>query len=62
MRVGQVLDVQGDSLVILSGGGNLRMARATAIVVDSEDAISLEHGELYVDIPPGASANDVFRV
>jgi ferric-dicitrate binding protein FerR (iron transport regulator) len=62
LRVGQVLDVQGDSLVILNGGGNLRVARATSIEVDAENSISLERGELYVDIPPGARTSDAFRV
>jgi len=62
LHVGQVLDVRGDSLVTLNGGGNLRVARASAIEVDSENAISLERGELYVDIPPGSRAGDAFRI
>jgi ferric-dicitrate binding protein FerR (iron transport regulator) len=62
LRVGQALDVRGDSLVTLKGGGNLRLARATAIDVEAKDAISLRRGELYVDIPPGSDANGAFRV
>ena len=62
LRVGQALDVLGDSLISLSGGGNLRVARATAIEVKSENTIVLERGELYVDIPPGSHAHSAFRV
>ena len=62
LRVGQALDVRGDSLISLSGGGNLRIARATAIEVQDENAVSLERGELYVDIPPGSHASGAFRV
>ena len=62
LHVGQVFEVRGDSLVNLSGGGNMRVARATAIEVDSENAISLERGELYVDIPPGSRTSAAFRV
>jgi ferric-dicitrate binding protein FerR (iron transport regulator) len=62
LRVGQSLEVRGDSLVSLSGGGNLRLARATSIELKAENAISLERGELYVDIPPGSHASDAFRV
>lgn len=62
LRVGQVLDVRGDSLISLGGGGNLRIARATAIEVQDEDAVSLKRGELYVDIPPRSHASGAFRV
>ncbi|HET9474204.1 MAG TPA: FecR family protein [Steroidobacteraceae bacterium] len=62
LRSGQALDVHGDSLITLRGGGNLRIARATAIGVEGENAISLERGEVYVDIPPGSHAGVAFRV
>jgi hypothetical protein len=62
LRAGQALEVRGDSLVTLNGGGNLRLARATAIDVRAENAISLKRGELYVDIPPGSQASGAFRV
>ena len=55
-------DVRGDSLVTLAGGGNLRVARASAIEVMAANAVRLERGELYVDIPPGSRGSDRFVV
>lgn len=62
LRVFQHLDARGDSLITLAGGGNLRVARASAFEVTSPDAIRLERGELYVDIPPGSRASAQFTV
>jgi len=62
IRAGQSLDVRGDALVTLAGGGNLRLARATAFAVLSEHAIKLERGELYVDISPGSRSGAAFVV
>jgi|GEM_PF-1399563 ferric-dicitrate binding protein FerR (iron transport regulator) len=62
LRAGQSFDVRGDSLVALAGGGNLRVARASAFEVVSASAVALERGELYVDIPPGSRGNDRFMV
>lgn len=62
LRAGQSLDIRGDSLVALAGGGNIRIARASAIEVMSESAVVLELGELYVDIPPGSPASRAFKV
>ncbi len=62
LRPGQSLDVRGDSLVSLAGGGNLRVARASAMEVMAADTVKLVRGELYVDIPPGTRASDTFRV
>lgn len=62
VRAGQTVDARGDALIGLEGGGNLRMARATTVVVEGEDLVRLVRGELYVDIPPGTRARDAFRV
>jgi FecR protein len=62
LRVFQHLDARGDTLITLAGGGNLRVARASALEVISPDAIRLERGELYVDIPPGSRASAQFTV
>jgi ferric-dicitrate binding protein FerR (iron transport regulator) len=62
LRAGQTLDVRGDSLITLAGGGNLRVARASAFEVVAANAVKLEHGELYVDIPPGSRGSDRFMV
>ena len=62
LRAGQSLDARGDSLVALAGGGNLRVARASAVEVVAANAIELERGEIYVDIPPGERGSDRFMV
>ncbi len=62
LRVGETLDVRGDSLVTLAGGGNLRVARASSIEVIDANAVKLARGELYVDIPSGARGSDKFIV
>ena len=62
LRPGQTLDVRGDSLIDLTGGGNLRVARASAFKVLAANAVKLERGELYVDIPPGSRGSDRFMV
>jgi ferric-dicitrate binding protein FerR (iron transport regulator) len=62
LRAGQSFDVRGDSLITLAGGGNLRVARASSIQVLAVNAVKLERGELYVDIPPGQRGSDRFMV
>lgn len=62
LSAGQSFDVRGDSLITLVGGGNLRVARASAIDVVAGNAVKLERGELYVDIPPGSRGSDSFVV
>jgi ferric-dicitrate binding protein FerR (iron transport regulator) len=62
LRSSLSFDVRGDSRITLEGGGNLRLARASAIEITSPNAVRLKRGELYVDIPPGSRASDGFRV
>jgi len=62
IRVFQDLDARGDALIQLAGGGNLRVARASSFEVTAPNAIRLDRGELYVDIPPGARGSDSFTV
>ena len=62
LRTGQSLEIRGDSLVKLEGGGNLRVARDSAIEVVAANAVKLIRGELYVDIPPGSRGSDHFMV
>jgi ferric-dicitrate binding protein FerR (iron transport regulator) len=62
LRVGQRLEVRGDTVVNLEAGGNLRIARASAIEIRSADVVSLTRGELYVDIPPASRTASSFRV
>jgi ferric-dicitrate binding protein FerR (iron transport regulator) len=62
LRAGQTLEVRGNSLVTLAGGGNLRVARASVLEVLGASTVKLERGELYVDIPPGKRDSDRFMV
>jgi ferric-dicitrate binding protein FerR (iron transport regulator) len=62
LHAGQTLDVRGDSLIALTGGGNLRVARASSFEVMAANAVKLDRGELYVDIPPGSRGSDRFMV
>jgi ferric-dicitrate binding protein FerR (iron transport regulator) len=62
LRAGHDLDVLGNSLVTLRGGGNVRLARASAIAVEADNVVRLKRGELYVDIPPGSQTERPFHV
>jgi ferric-dicitrate binding protein FerR (iron transport regulator) len=53
-------DVRGASLLALEGGGNVRVAANSKLDVLSANAVRLERGEIYVDIPPGAHADTSF--
>lgn len=50
----------GQALLALEGGGNLRVAPGSEFEVLSRDVVQLERGELYIDIPPGAHARAAF--
>jgi ferric-dicitrate binding protein FerR (iron transport regulator) len=62
LRVFARLEVRGDSLLKLAGGGNLRVARGSAFDIPDVNTVRLTRGELYVDIPPGARASAPFVV
>lgn len=62
LNVGQRLDARGDAIVTIAEGGNLRIARASAVEIHDSDAIRISRGEVYVDIPPGSHAASSFRV
>jgi ferric-dicitrate binding protein FerR (iron transport regulator) len=62
LRAGHTLDVRGDSLIALAGGGNLRVARGSTFEVVAANAVTLGRGEMYVDIPPGSRGSDRFVV
>lgn len=62
LRVFARLEVRGDSLLKLAGGGNLRVARGSSFDIPDAHTVRLESGELYVDIPPGSRASDPFVV
>jgi ferric-dicitrate binding protein FerR (iron transport regulator) len=53
VRGGNDYQAHGASLLALVGGGNVRVAAGTQFKVLSENALLLERGEIYVDIPPG---------
>jgi ferric-dicitrate binding protein FerR (iron transport regulator) len=62
LHAGQSLDIRGDTLIALAGGGNLRVARASGVEVMAANAVRLDRGELYVDIPPGSRGAERFVV
>lgn len=62
LLAGQSFDVRGNAVITLVGGGNLRVARASSVDVIAANAVKLERGELYVDIPPGSRGSDHFMV
>lgn len=45
---------RGAALLELRGGGNVRIAPDSKFEVISANAVRLDRGEMYVDIPPGA--------
>ena len=55
VRVGNRLSTQGSALVSLAHGGTLRIAGGSALVVSAASLLTLEHGLIYVDIPPALS-------
>jgi ferric-dicitrate binding protein FerR (iron transport regulator) len=56
LRTGSDFISRGGSLLALQGGGNVRVAPDSKFEVLSPDAVRLERGEMYVDIPPGQHA------
>lgn len=62
LHAGHELDSRGNAIVSLSQGGNLRIARASALSIREPDAVHIARGEIYVDIPPGSHAAGGFRV
>lgn len=52
----------GQALLALESGGNLRIAAGSKIEVVGKDAVQLNAGELYVDIPPGVHTLAAFVV
>jgi ferric-dicitrate binding protein FerR (iron transport regulator) len=62
LRVGDTLNVRGSLLVTLTQGGTLRLAKGTVITVSTDSQITLEHGLIYLDKPPGNSDVRPLRV
>ncbi|MEZ5514529.1 MAG: FecR family protein [Steroidobacteraceae bacterium] len=62
LRAGQRLQVVGNALVNLPGGGTLRLASATSLQILGAETARLERGVVYVDIPPQSSANADFAI
>jgi ferric-dicitrate binding protein FerR (iron transport regulator) len=62
LRVFARLEVRGDTLLKLAGGGNLRVARGSSFDIPDAHTVRLGSGELYVDIPPGSRGSEPFVV
>jgi ferric-dicitrate binding protein FerR (iron transport regulator) len=52
----------GQSLLALEGGGNLRVAAGSEFEILGSNALRLDAGEFYVDIPPGSHGSSAFTV
>jgi ferric-dicitrate binding protein FerR (iron transport regulator) len=62
VKAGHSIQARGASLFTLRGGGNLRVAPGSRLEIVSGNAVRLDSGELYVDIPPGAHRDASFVV
>jgi ferric-dicitrate binding protein FerR (iron transport regulator) len=62
LHTDELLLARGPVLVELSGGGTLRMASGTRLRAQAPGEVTLEQGEVYVDLPPGLSPASTFVV
>jgi ferric-dicitrate binding protein FerR (iron transport regulator) len=62
VRTGDKLTAHGPVLISLSGGGTLRVAADTVLEITGAAQARLRRGQVYVDLPPGASAEQPFRI
>lgn len=62
LRVGDHLTTRGAALVTLTGGGTLRIAPGSSLIIDSPTQLSLPRGLIYVDIPRELSTVKRLRV
>jgi FecR protein len=62
LRVGDRLTTRSPVLVTLTRGGTLRIAAGSKLTIIGAAQLSLEHGLIYLDIPPGSNAGNPFRV
>lgn len=57
LQAGQSFLTEGNALLGLAAGGNLRVARDTSFSIESASHVRLSRGEIYVDIPPDAHSD-----
>jgi ferric-dicitrate binding protein FerR (iron transport regulator) len=62
VRTGDKLIAHGPVLISLAGGGTLRIAADTVLEITGEAQARLLRGQVYVDLPPGSSAEHPFRI
>ena len=62
LRVGERLQVHGPTLVTLAGGGTLRIGAGSSLNIAKATELSLEHGLIYLDMPPGSIPSNPLRV
>ena len=60
LRAGNTYRANGQALLELADGGNLRVASGTEFEIVAKDVVRLERGEMYVDIPPGTHTKSAF--
>jgi hypothetical protein len=62
LQVGDRLTTRSPVLVTLTRGGTLRIAAGSRLTITGAAQLALEGGLIYLDIPPGSSAENPFRV
>jgi ferric-dicitrate binding protein FerR (iron transport regulator) len=62
LRTGERLNVGGPVLISLTDGGTLRVAAGTVLEITGEAEARLKRGQVYVDLPSGASPKVPFRI
>ncbi|MDB6082152.1 MAG: hypothetical protein JWN43_33 [Gammaproteobacteria bacterium] len=62
LRVGYRFTTLAPVLVTLTRGGTLRIGAPSSLAVTGPGEVSLENGLVYLDIPPGLSTANPFRV
>jgi len=60
LHTGERLDLRGNTLLSLIGGGNVRLSHDSEVQVMSADSMRLVRGAMYVDIPPGSRGSRSF--
>lgn len=62
VRVGDTLTAHGPALLSLAGGGTLRVAADSVLRLVDSSEVSLDHGLVYVDLPPSSKRTPRFQI
>ena len=62
LQTGDTLTTHAPALISMANGGTLRIAADTVLDITGETKASLQRGQIYVDLPSGASPKTPFQV